>query len=87
MKSYIISILFLVATTLLLPGQSTDKLVSNCIIDAGHDAVYLKDFRIQLGKSAVQTDLRYKVNMSLWKNTKYRFSMCNSDDSKGQLIL
>jgi hypothetical protein len=25
--------------------------------------------------------------MSLWKNTKYRFSLCNAEDSKGQLIL
>jgi hypothetical protein len=25
--------------------------------------------------------------MSLWKNTKYRFSMCNSEDSKGKLII
>ena len=25
--------------------------------------------------------------MSLWKNTKYRFTMCNADNSKGQLIL
>jgi hypothetical protein len=25
--------------------------------------------------------------MSLWKNTKYRFSLCNSEDSKGKLIL
>lgn len=79
--------MLLVATALPGTGQSTDKLVSKCIIDAGRDAVYLKDFRIQLGKSAAQTDLRYKVNMSLWKDTKYRFSMCNSNDSKGQLIL
>jgi len=25
--------------------------------------------------------------MSLWKNTKYRFTMCNADNSKGQLFL
>jgi hypothetical protein len=25
--------------------------------------------------------------MSLWKNTKYRFTMCNAENSKGQLIL
>ena len=30
---------------------------------------------------------RYKANMSLWKNTKYRFTLCNSDDSEGKLIL
>lgn len=87
MKSYIITISFLFATTLLLTGQSTDQLVSNCAMNAGNDAKYLKDFRIQLGNATLQTDLRFKANMSLWKNTKYRFSMCNTDDSKGKLIL
>jgi hypothetical protein len=56
-------------------------------MNAGPDARYLKDFRIQLGKAAMVGELRYKANMSLWKNTKYRFTLCNSDDSKGQLIL
>jgi hypothetical protein len=56
-------------------------------MNAGNDAKYLKDFRIQLGKAAEQNDLRYKANMSLWKNTKYRFTMCNTEDSKGKLIL
>ena len=40
-----------------------------------------------LGKAATQGEFRYKANMSLWKNTKYRFTLCNSEDSKGQLIL
>ena len=25
--------------------------------------------------------------MSLWKNTKYKFTQCNAENSKGQLIL
>jgi hypothetical protein len=64
-----------------------DSFVSNCALNAGANAKYLKDFRIQLGKSAIQGELRYKANISLWKNTKYRFTMCNTEDSKGQLIL
>jgi hypothetical protein len=68
-------------------GQSNDPLVSNCVMNAGPGARYLKDFRIQLGKAATQVEPRYKTNMSLWKNTKYRFTLCNSDDSKGKLIL
>ena len=87
MKKYIITFAFFLAAGLLTYGQSTDPLVSNCAINAGANAKYLKDFRVQLGKSASQTELRYKANMSLWKNTKYRFSLCNADDSKGQLIL
>ncbi len=87
MKKYLIILAFLLTTGLLSYGQSSDPLVSNCATNAGANAKYLKDFRVQLGKSANQTELRYKANIALWKNTKYRFSMCNAEDSKGQLIL
>lgn len=86
MKKYFITLLFLVAGVC-LSGQSADPLVTSCVLSAGGNARYLKDFRIQLGKAVNPTDLRYKANMSLWKNTKYRFTMCNADDSKGKLIL
>ncbi len=56
-------------------------------MNAGANAKYLKDFRIQLGKANTGSEPRYKANMSLWKNTRYRFTMCNSDESTGQLIL
>ena len=71
----------------MLAGQSADPFVSKCVMNAGNDAKYLKDFRIQLGKASEQNELRYKANMSLWKNTKYRFTMCSTEDSEGQLIL
>lgn len=80
-------LLVLMAISLLSYGQSTDPLVSNCVMNAGSNAKYLKDFRIQLGKAAAQGEPRYKANMSLWKNTRYRFTLCNSEDSKGKLIL
>jgi len=86
MKKYI-TILTLLLIGVVSYGQTTDPLVSNCAINAGANAKYLKDFRVQLGKAANPNELRYKANMSLWKNTKYRFTMCNADDSKGQLIL
>lgn len=87
MKKAIITLAFLFTLGLLSFGQVSDPLISNCAINAGANAKYLKDFRIQLGKAVSQGDLRYKANMSLWKNTKYRFTMCNADNSKGQLIL
>jgi hypothetical protein len=68
-------------------GQTSEALVTNCVMNAGPNAKYLKDFRIQLGKGSAQSEFRYKANMSLWKNTKYRFSLCNTEDSKGKLIL
>lgn len=87
MKRSIFTFLFILAAGSLVLAQSTDPLVTKCVMNAGPDARYLKDFRIQLGKATNTGDLRYKAQMSLWKNTKYRFSMCNADDSKGQLIL
>lgn len=87
MKNLIIAVSLLFCSILLTNGQSTDALVSQCVMNAGTNARYLKDFRIQLGKAENQTDLRFKANMSLWKNTKYRFSMCNADNSQGKLII
>ena len=87
MKKYIIALFFSISTFALSFGQTADQLVSTCVLKAGPTAKYLKDFRVQLGKGMPKGDLRYKANISLWKNTKYRFSMCNAVDSKGQLIL
>lgn len=87
MKKTILTFIFLFTIGFLTFGQVTDPLISNCATNAGANAKYLKDFRIQLGKATSQNELRYKTNMSLWKNTKYRFTMCNAENSKGQLIL
>ena len=87
MKIYLTLIFLLLTAGIMVSGQSSDPLVSNCILNAGPDAEYLKDFRIQLGKTTTQGEPRYKTQMSLWKNTKYRFSMCNSEDSGGKLYL
>jgi hypothetical protein len=77
----------LLAGSILAWGQSTDPLVTSCVMNAGPNTKYLKDFRIQLGKSANPGDFRYKTQMSLWKNTRYKFSLCTSEDSAGELIL
>jgi hypothetical protein len=87
MKKYPLIILLILATGFLARAQSSDPLISNCVMNAGSNTRYLKDFRVQLGKGSRAGEMRYKAQMSLWKNTKYRFSMCNSDDSQGQLIL
>jgi len=87
MKKYFFTLLLLFMVGVLIHGQSSDPLITNCVMNAGPNTKYLKDFRIQLGKTQSAGELRYKAQMSLWKNTKYRFSMCNSEDSKGKLIL
>jgi hypothetical protein len=87
MKKIIITLTILFLLGFMSYGQVTDPLISNCATNAGANAKYLKDFRIQLGKASSHSELRYKTNMSLWKNTKYRFTMCNAENSKGQLII
>ena len=86
-KKSIITLTFLLAIGYLSFGQTMEPLRSRCALSAGTDAKFLKDFVVQLGKTTSQNDLRYKANMSLWKNTKYHFTLCNTKDSKGQLIL
>jgi hypothetical protein len=87
MKKTIITLTILFTFGFISFGQVTDPLISKCVLNAGTSAKYLKDFRIQLGNTSPQSEFRYKANMSLWKNTRYRFTMCNAEDSKGQLIL
>jgi hypothetical protein len=88
MKKYLLGLLFLLPAFTILSGQGENKqLFGNCLASTGPTAKYLKDFRIQLGQGASQDEFRYKVKMSLWKNTRYRFTLCTADNSKGRLIL
>jgi hypothetical protein len=88
MKKYLLGILLLLPISSILFGQKpNDPLVSKCLLSTGPTAKYLKDFRVQLGEGTSHNEFRFKANMSLWKNTRYRFTMCSADNSKGQLIL
>jgi hypothetical protein len=87
MKSLFITMFLILLAGRTLCGQSSDPLVGKCMANAGADAKYLKDFRVQLGKSTESAPPRYKANISLWKDMKYRFTLCNTEDSKGQLVV
>ena len=88
MKKYLLGFLLLLPAFSVLCGQSqNDPLVSKCLQSTGAGAKYLKDFRIQLGMGTSQNLFRYKATMSLWKNTRYRFTLCTAENSKGRLIL
>ncbi len=64
----------------------TDDLVSSCVIAAGENSTYLKDFRIQLpAADPHSTPPVYKANMYLMKNTRYRFNVCDAPASAGEL--
>lgn len=87
MKNLVIALSLFIFCTSLSKGQAADPLVSRCVMNTGSDVRYLKDFRVRLGKTENTTDPRFRANVSLWKNTRYRFSMCNADDSQGKLVL
>jgi len=87
MKRLLFTISLLLSIAFMLSGQPSDSFVSSSVMDASKDAKYLKDFRIELGKTSEQNELRYRTNVSLWKNTRYRFTVYNAEDSKGQLYL
>jgi len=87
MKTSFLILLLLVTGGILASGQSNEPFVTNCVMSAGPNSRYLKDFRIQLGKAVAESDFRYKAQMSLWKSTKYKFTQCNAENSKGKLIL
>lgn len=87
MKKFIIVLSLLLMVPVLISGQTTDPLVSKCAMNSGPNTTYLKDFRVQLGKGVTQPELRQKQVFPLSKNMKYRFTLCNSDNSKGELIM
>ncbi len=84
-------ILVMVLFALPLTGKcqtSADELVSKCVLTAGDNTAYLKDFRVQLPKASPEiASPVYKANMYLMKNMKYRFSLCNSVEFKGELYV
>lgn len=86
MKTILLTLSFLLVTGSLLSGQD-DQQIIKCLANSGSEAKYLKDFRVQLGKAEAVSELRFKANISLWKDMKYRFTMCNLEQSKGSLIL
>lgn len=85
--------IILAAALALLPvitmGQAaSDDLVTRCVLAAGDNTTYLKDFRVQLPKASNNSSVPvHKANMYLLKNMKYRFSLCNSPDSNGELVI
>ncbi|MDD4385281.1 MAG: hypothetical protein PHD06_08895 [Bacteroidales bacterium] len=65
-------------------GQSEDDLVEICAMVAG-EATFLKDFKIRLDAGNPAPTQRFSVILK--KGIKYRFSVCNSNDFEGKVVL
>lgn len=88
LRIFILSLSLVILPAVLKSQPSTDDLVSGCVMAAGANTTYLKDFRIQLPKA--ETGIAapvHKANMYLMKNMKYRFSLCNAPGSTGDLFI
>ncbi len=80
-----LGLFFIFAVFSSLAGQS-DPVVEKCISSCGADAKYVKDYRVQLGMGMPSDEFRFKANLSLRKNTTYRFTMCTDENSAGELV-
>lgn len=84
----ILSVLVLIFAYFSLQGQDPQELISQCALDIGENTTYLKDFVIKLPPSSDPSELPvYKANFYFMKNQNYRFTMCNSEISEGELII
>ncbi len=85
-KILLISALLIFSTGLVnqIKAQSEDELVEICGMVA-KEATYLKDFKIRLDAGDPPPTQRFSVILK--KDIKYRFSVCNSKDFEGKVIL
>ena len=65
-------------------AQSEEELVQICGMVAG-EAQYLKDFRVKL--DAGDPPPVQRIPILLKKDVKYRFTVCNSKDYEGKVVL
>ena len=73
--------------TIGLAGQDAQDLVSQCALGVGENTTSIKDFVIRLPLATDKDNIPvHKANMYLMKNQTYRFTMCNADESEGELI-
>ena len=87
MKKFFVPLMLLIIVPVLVSGQTTDPLVSKCAMNSGPNTTFLKDFRVQLPKGTTVPELRFKQIFPLSKNMTYKITLCNADNSKGQLIM
>ena len=89
MKKYFIGTLLSILVPVLMSGQ-TDPLVSNCSKSAGPNTSFLKDFPVKTRpcpKDVTPTELRYIYPYAMSKNMTYRFTLCNTDNTKAPLLI
>ena len=89
MRHILLLLIFSYTLSFLSAYSQTDKEVVNlCVSIAGDDVIYLKDFLVELpGVSENNRPPIAKNSVILRKNTTYRFTICNRDNSEGEGII
>ncbi|MFN8208876.1 MAG: hypothetical protein U0T82_15935 [Bacteroidales bacterium] len=84
---YLFSALFILCT-FHIKAQTASELVDLCKGNSGDDATYLQDFQVELAAAKPNEKQQpAKFSMVLKKNTRYRFSVCNSESNSANAIL
>jgi hypothetical protein len=81
---FLLFTIFLSGYSIVAYSQSEDELVEICGMIAG-EATFLKDFKIRLDSGDPPPVQRFSVILK--KGIKYRFSVCNSKDKDGKVVL
>lgn len=69
-------------------AQDPSEFVGKCVLDIGNNTTYLKDYVVKLPEANSQDNIpTHKNTAILLKNTHYRLTVCNSDDSEGQGVI
>ena len=91
MKTYLV---FLIMIFLNLSGihisdaQCNDILVKQTIMESGHDAIFLKEYKVKFKKGKANSPVRVaKYSAFLKDSTTYRFNVLNAKEYDGQVIL
>jgi hypothetical protein len=85
MKKYLLILLILLIAPLVLLGQTEEALMSKC--KRAENTTFLKNYLVKLPKGSSNSDLRWKEPIYLSKSVTYNFTLCNTENSQGQLIM
>ncbi len=91
MKTYIIFLTIILLTifgTDISKAQCNDTLVKQAIMESGHDAFFLKEYKVKFKKGKANRPVRVaKYSAFLKDSTTYRFNVLNAKEYDGQVIL
>ena len=88
MKQIASLILFFFFLAIYGQAQDDPKIIDQCVSLAGDDATYLKDFVVKLPAAGDKSHPPASKNsILLRKNTTYRFTICNNENSDGEAII